>query len=400
VGEQTPGTACYPARLEVPLHAPFARAFTRTALLVAVAALAYIPANAAGGLGALPASFSGVLPCADCTGIRHQLNLYPGGAYILALTYLRDNRDETFYDMGHYGLDKDSTKLVLDYSEPNAMQFALTKSGSLRKLDLEGRLIESDLEYELQRESIVLPLEPRLKLTGGYTYMADAAVLTDCRSGLRFPVAPGGAAYALEQAFLDEKALRDSIAGPPQSKSTAKGAPATKITAPPSNEPPPLMVSVYARMLLRAPVGIEGNKPMLFIERLVETFPGESCGARGVTHALEGTRWVLTRLQGKPVRLAPQQRELMIGFDRTAHRVSGYSGCNQFSSSYERGPDGSGKLLMGPVAGTRMACVGPDLETPFLEALGRVQGSRITGQHLELLDAGGAVVARFEARNL
>ena len=382
------------------MHATSVRGVALAALLVVTLAFAHSPIASASGLWALPASYSGVLPCADCTGVRYQLNLYSGGAYILALTYLRDNRDETFYDMGFYSLTKDSSQLVLDYREPKAMQFAFTRSGSLRKLDNEGRQIESELEYELQRESIVLPLEPRLKLTGNYTYMADAGVLTDCRSGLRFPVAPGGAAHALEQTFLAEKSVRDSIAGPPQPKSTAKGTPATKSASAPTNESPPLMVSVYARMLLRPPVGIEGNKPMLFVERMVEAFPGESCGARGVTHALEGTRWVLTRLNGSPVRLAPKQREPMVAFDRTAHRVSGYSGCNQFSSSYERGPDGSGKLLMGGVAGTRMACAGPDLETPFLEALGRVQGYRITGPHLELLDAGGAVVARFEARNL
>jgi heat shock protein HslJ len=90
----------------------------------------------------------------------------------------------------------------------------------------------------------------------------------------------------------------------------------------------------------------------------------------------------------------------MIAFDRTAHTVSGYSGCNRFSNSYQRASDVSESIRFGAMAGTRMACVGPDLETPYLEALGRVQSYRITGQHLELLDAGGAVVARFEARNL
>jgi len=382
------------------MHLLFVRAFPRVALFVALIAASATRVAQAGGLGALPASYSGTLPCADCTGIRHQLNLYPGGAFILALTYLRDGRDETFYDMGFYSLDKDSTKLFLEYREPNAMQFALTKSGALRKLDLEGGPIESELEYDLQREPIVLPLEPRLKLTGGYTYMADAGVLADCRSGLRFPVAPGGAAHALEQAFLAEKAVRDSIARPPPPTSKSKGSSPPKPTTLPAEVPQPLMVTVHARMLLRPPAGIEGNKPMLFIERLIGTFPNESCGARGVTHAFEGTRWVLTRLNDKPVRLAPKQRELMIGFDRTAGRVSGYSGCNRFSGTYRRDPDGGSHLFMGALAGTRMACVGPDVETPYLEALGRVQGYRITGQHLELLDAGGAVVARFEARNL
>jgi putative lipoprotein len=57
-------------------------------------------------------------------------------------------------------------------------------------------------------------------------------------------------------------------------------------------------------------------------------------------------------------------------------------------------------LEFGPLAGTRMACPGPNLETPFLNALENVRSYRITGAHLELKDEAGATVARFEARNL
>jgi heat shock protein HslJ len=48
-----------------------------------------------------------------------------------------------------------------------------------------------------------------------------------------------------------------------------------------------------------------------------------------------------------------------------------------------------------------MACPeGLEAEKAFLEALPRVAGWRIKGVHLEMLDAGGAVVARFESRPL
>ena len=369
------------------------RAFARVAVLLALASAD--PATAASSLGPLPTSYSGMLPCADCAGLRHQLNLYPGGGYILALTYLRDRRDETFYEMGFFALDKDSTVLVLDPSASKPMQFSITRAGSLRKLDIEGREIESELEYDLRREPALLPLEPRLELRGSYTYMADAGAFTDCRSGLRFPVASGGASHVLESAFLAERTLRESLAKSQTKASKQKGAP-----APSALTPSPLVVTVHARVLSRPPAGVEGNKPMLFVERLLDTFPNESCGARGVIHPLEGTRWVLTRLGATPVRLAPKQRELMIGFDRTPGRVSGHSGCNHFSGTYTLRPEETGKLQLGALAGTRMACPEPNLETPFLQALSRVQGYRITGPHLELLDAAGAVLARFEERTL
>jgi heat shock protein HslJ len=52
------------------------------------------------------------------------------------------------------------------------------------------------------------------------------------------------------------------------------------------------------------------------------------------------------------------------------------------------------------MAGTRMACQeGSDTEKAFLGALEQVHAWKIMGQHLELFDASGALVARFEARH-
>ena len=64
--------------------------------------------------------------------------------------------------------------------------------------------------------------------------------------------------------------------------------------------------------------------------------------------------------------------------------------------SYELNGD---QLAFGQMAGTMMACLeGNDTEPAFLEALRQVHKWRITGQHLELFDAAGNLVARFEAR--
>ena len=58
-------------------------------------------------------------------------------------------------------------------------------------------------------------------------------------------------------------------------------------------------------------------------------------------------------------------------------------------------------LRFGKMAGTMMACVdGMDTEKAFLDALGQVNKWKITGQHLELFDAAGKLVARFEARHI
>jgi hypothetical protein len=43
---------------------------------------------------AAPATFSDVLPCADCAGIRYTLNLEPGNVLYLRQTYLGKGEGE------------------------------------------------------------------------------------------------------------------------------------------------------------------------------------------------------------------------------------------------------------------------------------------------------------------
>lgn len=76
--------------------------FVVSALLVAAAS-----GGAAAGqalparLGTLPATFEGVLPCADCPGIHYHLNLFADGAYYLRTVY-QGKPDGTFYDIGSW----------------------------------------------------------------------------------------------------------------------------------------------------------------------------------------------------------------------------------------------------------------------------------------------------------
>ncbi len=55
--------------------------------------------------------------------------------------------------------------------------------------------------------------------------------------------------------------------------------------------------------------------------------------------------------------------------------------------------------MLGPVASTMMACPeGMATERAFLDALEQVRTFKIVGEHLEVFDAGGALLARFERR--
>ena len=70
-------------------------------------------------------------------------------------------------------------------------------------------------------------------------------------------------------------------------------------------------------------------------------------------------------------------------------------GCNRIIGSIELDGD---RLRFGRMASTRMSCPdGMDQENRLIETLKHVACYRIRGSHLELLDAAGTVIARFEA---
>lgn len=80
--------------------------------------------------------------------------------------------------------------------------------------------------------------------------------------------------------------------------------------------------------------------------------------------------------------------------------MNGSGGCNKFTGGYAIDGD---RLTLSQIGATMMACIdGMETEAAFLKALGRVSAWRVsawrvTGQHLDLSDAAGVAVARFEA---
>lgn len=101
------------------------------------------------------------------------------------------------------------------------------------------------------------------------------------------------------------------------------------------------------------------------------------------------------RLGDNSVTASANQREAHIVFATDELRIAGSGGCNRLIGSFEFDDNW---LRFGQMAGTMMSCPdGMDLEQRFLEALKKVEKYRILGNHLELLDATDAVIARFEA---
>ena len=320
-------------------------------------------------LGQLPASFSGDLPCADCPALRYRLNLFTDQSFFLSTVYT--GRDSpAIYDIGSWSLSSNRRTLTLHGGQERPLMFRVIDQNTLRKLDLDGREVDSTLNYSLSRMGQFEAIEARLTMRGMYRYLADAGTFTECLTRQRWPVAQEDDNAALEREYL-------------------------RVRRAPGEE---LMVSVEGHIKLLPPIEGTGRRPTLVVNHFIDVWPGETCAARFATSDLQNTYWKLTALNGKPVSVAEQQREPSLVLHSENLRVTGFGGCNRLMGSYEvSGND----VRFGQLAGTMMACPeGMDTEKEFLATLRQVSRWRIAGEHLEFYDASGNVLGRFEARAL
>jgi surface antigen/uncharacterized lipoprotein NlpE involved in copper resistance len=118
------------------------------------------PTAADAGL-ALPASFAGVLPCADCPGMRYALDLHADGSYRLRTTYLErgpDKKGLTVDESGAWQRVVNGTRITL-VSEKNAMStFVIVDANTLRLVDAQGHEFTTKLNYDLKRDKTYTPV--------------------------------------------------------------------------------------------------------------------------------------------------------------------------------------------------------------------------------------------------
>jgi uncharacterized lipoprotein YbaY/heat shock protein HslJ len=328
------------------------------------------PADAtqtAAGLGTLPASFEGDLPAADGPGIRYHLDLFPDGAFVLRRDYLGRQKEAQVDEIGTWAVSADGRWLTLQGEREPLVQFPIQDTKTLRLLDREGRRIESRFNYDLTRLESFAPIEPRLLLRGMYRYMADAGTFQECLTGWQLPVAPEGDNAALESAY-------------------------TKARHEPGES---LLVAVQGRIANCPRPDGAGVQRALVPERFIKVWPGETCGPRHSQAALENTYWKLTRLGSQPAELGAGGRDVFLTLVPEGRRIRGFSGCNQFLGGYQL--DGQ-RLTFRQMARTQMACVeGMEQEDTFLKALEATASWEIRGEHLELYNAQGVMLLRFES---
>jgi len=150
-----------------------------------------------------PATFTGMLPCADCPGIEYHLDLFPARYYFMRMTYLE--RNTHFDEIGRWSVSTNGKKLVLRSGATTKTQFAIREAKILRMLDGNGNEIPTKLNYDLHRAAAFSPIEPRLKLQGSYKYSGARGTFTDCLTGNNWRIVGDQSGAGLQKAYLDAR---------------------------------------------------------------------------------------------------------------------------------------------------------------------------------------------------
>lgn len=319
-------------------------------------------------LEAIPAAFSGTLPCADCPGIDTQLHLLPDGVFFLRQKY-QDRENGVVDDIGRYMISSDRNQLSLhgEHGEREApLRFVIQGSDALRMLDRDGGHIESELNYTLAREPQLNLPEPRLLMSGMYRYQAGTGRFRECLTGLDLPVVAEEDNRALEEAYL---AVREK---PGEA----------------------VLVSLEGRIEQRSPA--EGQGPVLVLvpERFIEASLDQPCPPRSSAATLKNTYWRLVSLGESGVERFPNQREPHLIF-RESGEVAGSDGCNRLRGRY-RNSEGSIEFT-GLVTTQKMCADGMEQARAIAEALEVASRLRIIGKHLEISDDENNLLMRLEA---
>ena len=110
----------------------------------------------------LPASFTGVLPCADCPGMKYVLEFHEDGSYRLRTTYLdkgADHKGLNVDDTGAWQLVSYGARVTLRNDSNQTSTYIIKDANTLRLVDPKGDEFKSKLNYDLKRDAVYAPLD-------------------------------------------------------------------------------------------------------------------------------------------------------------------------------------------------------------------------------------------------
>ena len=116
--------------------------------------------------------------------------------------------------------------------------------------------------------------------------------------------------------------------------------------------------------------------------------------ASGGSEMLFMHQWNLSELEEKAVVITAGTQPHLLFFPGQVSRVSGSTGCNKLNGSFVLAAENS--MTFSPLATTKMACIGDNVESKFLEVLGKVNRWAMINKQL-LLKNGEVIMAKLNA---
>ncbi len=261
----------------------------------------------------------------------------------------------------------DSLKTItLKSLDQSRKRFLITSDTTIEMLDINGKELESDLNYIITKKDSYEQITDSFPMKGMFRYMADAPIFVDCSSQKKYPVAMEKDYVLLEQEYL--------------SKIEEAGE--------------PMLATLSGRLILRPQMDGNEKTLTLVVEKFDKVWPKLDCKNSLSTSLLKNTYWKLIDINGKPVKVPSSVRELHFILRADGKSLKGFGGCNNFMGKYEIKEN---RIKFGPIAGTRKLCKKTmDLENSFLKVFSEVNNYKIFGKVLELYHD-EKVLAKFES---
>ncbi len=98
-------------------------------------------------------TYSGTLPCADCSGIKTSLSLNTDGNYSMNQTYLGKGDAQAKESKGQWTPSEDGTRIELDFNKPSErVTFRQAEGKTIKMMGRDGQEISSKLNYSLTKQ--------------------------------------------------------------------------------------------------------------------------------------------------------------------------------------------------------------------------------------------------------
>ena len=196
--------------------------------------------------------------------------------------------------------------------------------------------------------------DEKKKMTGMYSYMADAGLFLECGDNKkRLPVAMEGDNISLERAYLKNRYQ------PGKS----------------------LLVTIKGHLDLRPKMEGEGQQQVIIVDQFLSIHQQERCTGSVPPSSLTNTYWKFVELNGEQLNNIPAVSRDIYFIIRQDNLINGFSGCNKFSGNVSYTEE---HIAAGPLMSTRKACPAMKLEATIRNLISKADSYHIKGESLEI----------------